>query len=127
MSEDMTPPAKGKTTKTSKATGKAKTEASGEKKPRAPRQDWGFRKGAKISLTEKAKEAKFRGQKQEWFDRLQKSNGKTVEHFLENNTGVTNNKGNPEPPRGWLRSFVVEGYAELSGGEEPQVKTGTDG
>ena len=118
MSNEMAPPTKAKPAAKKPA---AKKEASGEKKQRAPRQDYGFKPGAKIAV-DKDKEHKFRGQTAEWFERLKKSNGKTVEHFMENNEGITNNKGNPERPRGWLAHFCKIGYCTLSGGKEPEAK-----
>jgi hypothetical protein len=115
MADTMAPPAKGKVKAKT-----AKTE-TGEKKARAPRVDYGYKPGAKITVN-KDKEQKFRGQTQEWFERLLKSDGKAVEHFISNNEGITNQKGNPERPRGWLAHFCKSGYASLSGGEEPAAK-----
>jgi len=91
------------------------------KKERAPRQEYGFAKDAIIRVD--TKERKLRGQRGEWFARLQKSDGKTVQHFLDNNQGITNNKGNPEPPRGWLRSFVQDGVCKLEGGTKTAPPT----
>lgn len=114
----MTPPT-GKAKAAPKAA--APKAADGEKKERAPRFDYGFLPGATITV-DTAKETSFRGQTQEWYDRLLKSNGKTVEHFLDNNQGITNKQGKPEPPRGWLRHFCKTGYASLSGGSKPEPK-----
>ena len=86
----------------------------GEKKPRAPRQDYGFAKDAKISLTDGEKT--YRGKRLEMYEALKKSNGKTVEHFLNNN------KNEKDPPRGWLRFFVQNEACTLSGGTPPVVK-----
>lgn len=119
MPKDMTPPTK-KEAKAKKAPAKKAAAPAGERK-RAPRVDYGYLPGAKIDV-DKDKEHKFRGQTLEWFERLSKSNGKTVEHFIDGNQGVTNNKGNPESPRGWLAHFCKAGYASLSGGKEPTVK-----
>jgi hypothetical protein len=116
---DMTPPTKKAATKKTAAKKTTKAKDTGEKKARAPRKDYGFKPGAKISVDTK-KEHKFRGQTLSWFERLTASNGKTVEHFIDNNKGVTNNNGKTEPPRGWLRHFVNAGYATLSGGQEPK-------
>jgi hypothetical protein len=98
---------------------KAPADPNAPKKERAPRQDYGFAKDAVITIKEG--EHKFRGQRGEWFARLQASNGKTVQHFLDGNQGVKNNKGNPEPPRGWLRSFVADGVCTLSGGTKTEA------
>lgn len=89
------------------------TEAAPEKKERAPRQDYGFRKGATINITEK--EVKYRGKRLEYFEILKKHDGKTIEKFFA---------ACPEgdPPRGWLRFFVTDGAATLEGGEEPEAQ-----
>jgi hypothetical protein len=89
-------------------------EPAAEKKERAPRQDYGFRKGATITITEK--EVKYRGKRLEYFEILKKHDGKTIEKFFS---------ACPEgdPPRGWLRFFVTDGAATLEGGEEPEVET----
>ena len=95
---------------------KGKTEApkkeKGESKPRAPRQDYGFAKDAKITLTDGEKT--YRGKRLEMYEALKKSNGKTVEHYLENN------KNEKDPPRGWLRFFVQNEAVTLSGGTKPE-------
>lgn len=93
------------------APGSETSSSEGEKKQRAPRQDYGYRPGAKITLTEAAAEKKYRGKRAEYFEVLKACNGKTVEEF---------NKRAPagDPPRGWLRFFVQDGAATLSGGEE---------
>ena len=91
---------------------KAKPKAAdGEKKERAPRQDYGFAKDAKITLTDGEKT--YRGKRLEMYSALKKSNGKTVEHFLETN------KNEKDPPRGWLRFFVQNEACTLSGGTPP--------
>lgn len=96
-----------------------KKEEKGDKKPRAPRQDYGFAKDAKIHLTDGEKT--YRGKRKEMYDALKKSNGKTVAHFLDNN------KNEKDPPRGWLRFFVQNEACTLSGGTPPAPKaTGKD-
>lgn len=87
---NLTPPGKEKKP--------AKAEASGEKKPRAPRKDYGFAKGATIVLTEGEKS--YRGNRARWYDHLKAANGKTVEQFAE----IA--KDEKEGARGWLRFFV---------------------
>lgn len=86
-----------------------------ESKERAPRQDYGYKPGAKITLTKEASEKKYRGKRAEYFAVLEKCDGKTVEDF---------EKAAPagDPPRGWLRFFVQDGAATLSGGKEPEKK-----
>lgn len=88
---------------TAKAEKKAESKASdSEKKPRAPRQNYGFEPDAVIEVTVKGEEIpKFRGQRLDWFEKLQKFNGKTVKEFLDKNQGK-------DSPRGWLRFFVAE-------------------
>lgn len=106
---DLNPP-----TKTAKAEKKAKApkaeKPEGEKKERAPRQNYGFHPEAVIAITEK--EGKFRGQRAEWYEVLKGCNGKKVADFLEAA------KDKKDPPRGWLRFFVQEGFATLSGAPE---------
>ena len=96
------------------AAAKPPKKEKGEAKPRAPRQDYGFAKDAKISLTDGEKT--YRGKRLEMYEALKKSNGKTVEHFLENN------KNEKDPPRGWLRFFIQNEAATLSGGTPPAKK-----
>lgn len=108
---DLNPPTKtAKTEKVAKAPKAPKAEATGEKKERAPRQNYGFHPEAVISITEK--EGKFRGQRLEWYEALKGCNGKSVQTFLD----ATKDK--KDPPRGWLRFFVQEGFASLSGAPE---------
>lgn len=87
---------------------------SGDKKPRAPRKDYGFAKDAKIRLTDGDKT--YRGKRGEMYDALKKSNGKTVQHFLDNN------KNEKDPPRGWLRFFVQDEACTLEGGTKAPAK-----
>ena len=108
----------GKTTKKKTAAKKndappAEPADSGEtttKRARSKAESYGYAKGAVISLTEKADSAKYRGKRLEYFNRLQKHNGKTVEKFFEACPA-------DDPPRGWLRFFVRDGVCTLSGGE----------
>jgi hypothetical protein len=86
----------------------------GEKKERAPRQDYGFAKDAKIVLTDGEKS--YRGKRLAMYEALKKSNGKTVQHFLDNN------KNEKDPPRGWLRFFVQNEAVTLEGGTPPAEK-----
>jgi len=89
-----------KTNVTPPTGGKAAT-GDGEKKPRAPRKDYGFAKGATIHLTEGEKG--YRGNRARWYnDYLRKSDGKTVEHFA----GLAEKAQEKEGARGWLRFFV---------------------
>ena len=92
-----------------------KAEKPKSDKPRAPRKDYGFLPGAVITITEQMDTKTYRGKRKEYADRLAACNGKTVETFF----GVC-----PEgdPPRGWLRFFVSDGVATLSGGKAPEPK-----
>ena len=89
-------------------------KADGDKKPRAPRQNYGFAKDAKIVLTDG--EPTYKGKRAAMYEALKKSNGKTVEHFLDNN------KNEKDPPRGWLRFFVQNEACTLEGGTPPAPK-----
>lgn len=99
-----------------KTSAKAETpkKNDGEKKARAPRKDYGFALDATIRLTDGEKT--YRGKRLEMYEALKKSNGKTVQHFLDNN------KNEKDPPRGWLRFFVANEAATLEGGTPPAAK-----
>jgi hypothetical protein len=97
-----TPPTKEAKAKKEKAPKPEK--ATGEKKARGPRTDYGFAPISIIHIVDG--EHKFRGDRAEWFKDLSKYDGKTVEKFL--NGG---NKPSDDPPRGWLRFFVVTAKA----------------
>lgn len=72
---------------------------------RAPRQDYGFKPNAIITLT--GKETKYRGARKEWFDTVVKYQGQTVKAWDESHL-------NPkDSPRGWLRFFVQDGAVSL--------------
>ena len=103
---DLNPPTKAPKTEKVKKEKAPKAEASGEKKERAPRKNYGYHLDAKISMTDK--ENKYRGQRKEWFDILSSQNGKTVKDFL------TACEGRKDPPRGWLRFFVDDGAVTLT-------------
>lgn len=94
----------------SEASPKATPPKAGDapKKPRAPRQDYGFAPDAVIKLTDGEKS--YRGKRKEMYEALKKSSGKTVQHFLDNN------KNENDPPRGWLRFFVQNEACTLEGG-----------
>lgn len=91
------------------------TDAEKPKKPRKPRQDYGWKAGAKITITEEGKKKTYRGKRKEYFERLTAANGKTVEDFVASCP-------KDDPPRGWLRFFVQDGAATLSGGKDPEPK-----
>jgi hypothetical protein len=92
-------------------------KADGEKKPRAPRKDYGFAKDATIKMA--TEEKTYRGKRKEMYEALQKSAGKTVQHYLDNN------KNEKDPPRGWLRFFVQDGACTLEGGTKAADKKET--
>lgn len=98
----------------------ADTTEKKDSKPRAPRQDYGFKAGAKITITEDGTKKTYRGKRKEYFERLEAADGKTVEEFFA---------ACPEgdPPRGWLRFFVQDGAATLSGGKDPEPSKKDEG
>ena len=100
--------------KADKAPPKAQKKADGEKKPRAPRQDYGFASDATIKLTDGEKS--YRGKRGTMYEALKKSAGKPVQHFLDNN------KNEKDPPRGWLRFFVQDEACTLEGGTKAADK-----
>lgn len=75
------------------------------KVPRQPKQDYGFKKEAVITLT--GKETKYRGARKSWFDSVSSMQGQTVASYLEAY------KDSKESPRGWLRFFVQDGAVSL--------------
>lgn len=85
------------------------------KKPRAPRKDYGWKVGAKITVTEEGKKATYRGKRKEYFERVIANDGKTVEDFVAACP-------KEDPPRGWLRFFIQDGSVTLSGGKAPEPK-----
>lgn len=95
---NLTPPS-GKSNKTS-------NKDAGDKKPRAPRKDYGYAKGATIHLTEGDKS--YRGHRASWYEHLKACDGKTVEKFAERT------KDEKEGARGWLRFFVENEACTLS-------------
>ena len=97
-----------------KSTKTSKKAAAKPASTRAPRQDYGWRKGAKIVLNKDADEKKYRGKRAEYFAILKKCNNKTVETFV-------GKCPDGDPPRGWLRFFVTDGACELVGGEEQKA------
>ena len=114
MADKPTPPGTSADKPKEKAE-KPKTDKPKSDKPRAPRKDYGFKTGATIKITEDGTKKTYRGKRKEYFDRLLAADGKTVEEF-------TSACPEGDPPRGWLRFFVQDGAAELSGGKEPEPK-----
>jgi hypothetical protein len=115
----LQPPTKGETkAKPPKAEKEAKPPK--EKKDRAPKADYGYRKGATLKLT--GKEAKYTGQRAEWFETIKAFNGKKVEDWSDTRKDVKNGNGVIQSPRGWLRFYVKDGTVALEGGESPAPK-----
>lgn len=88
-------------------------EETTEKKERAPRQDYGFRKGATIVLGE---EKTYRGKRAQIYDILKKLDGKPVEKFLDAAKATLED----ESARAWLKFFVTDSAASLTGGQDPE-------
>lgn len=93
MGASNVPPTKSSAKKDTKA-------ASGDKKARAPRKNYGYAKGAVIALTDG--DQKFRGARERWYGYLTKASGKTVEQF----DAIAKKAEEKEGSRGWLRFFV---------------------
>ncbi len=90
---------------------KDKDEAVQPKKKRAPRKDFGINSEATIKLTKEAKDKKYRGKRESYFELLKLCNHKSVDDFYA--------KCPPgDPPRGWLRFFIEDGAATVSGGKK---------
>lgn len=109
------PPTKTKKSKKVEASQEQTNETAGEqaadaapkeKKPRAPRKDYGFAPTSTIKLTDGEKS--YRGQRLEWYEVLKAHEGKTVADFLEAS------KDRKDPGRGWLRFFVQDEACTLT-------------
>lgn len=94
---------------------KVAKEPNGEKKPRAPRQDYGYRLDATIAVLEDKSE-KYRGDRKDWFLTVKAYEGKTVGEWL-----TATKKEGGDPPRGWLRFFVQDGSVSLKGNQAGAV------
>lgn len=119
-SADLTPPTKSKpqppkaVPTAASGNGKpAATEASKEKKPRAPRADYGFSPESTIIIV-KDKDNKYRGQRLDWFNKIKLFEGKKVADFMTMYEGAKTPKGTADPPRGWVRFFVQDGTVSLT-------------
>jgi hypothetical protein len=93
---DLTPPTKGK---------KVAADPSAPKKPRAPRVNYGYAENAIITLT--GKDAKYRGNRKEWFDSIAGYVGQSVKAWEASKNDAK------DTPRGWLRFFVQDGTVSL--------------
>lgn len=87
------------------------------KKERAPRKDLGISKESVITVTDKAKEAKVRGKRNEYREILLKFDGKKVGEFIEATKVKDTGKGGSGAS--WMRWFVDEGYATVTKVEKP--------
>ena len=95
-----------------KATPKKKTAAKAsqgaenkEKKPRAPRVDYGY-SPASIIRVNKEKEVKISGKRADYYKLLVSNDGKTVNDFEAA-------APKDDSPRGWLRFFATNGFCTL--------------
>lgn len=75
------------------------------KAKRAPKQDYGYKDTAVITLT--GKETKYRGNRKAWFDSIAEAQGQSVKAWEESK------KNEKDSPRGWLRFFVQDGAVQL--------------
>jgi hypothetical protein len=124
---DLTPPGKNKAAKAA-ANGvvsekpakapkaaKAPVDPNAPKKERAPRTDYGYHAEATIHLVP-GKEIKYReGHRLAWYNSLKDFDGKTVGAW------ETSRKAEKDPPRGWIRFFVMDGAVTLSGAPAPKA------
>ena len=100
-----------------KASDKAsKASGNGEKKPRAPRVDYGYAESSIIHIQETETEPKFNGKRKEYYELLVAHDGKTVGEFNQNWPDKN------DSPRGWVRFFCQNGNATLE-----RVKPADDG
>jgi hypothetical protein len=104
----LTPPTKAKKERKAK-------DPSAPAKPRAPRQNYGYRPDAVIELVA-GKEIKYRdGNRKAWYDSIAPFAGRTVKEWEESR------KGEKDAPRGWLRFFVQDGAVVLKAQEVAQA------
>lgn len=90
---------------------KAPKDPNAPKKERAPRKDLGIVKDGTIRVTDKLRDAKFRGKRAEHRELLLKFDGKKVAEFYEAGKGLDTGKGGSIAS--WMRWFVEEGYATV--------------
>lgn len=96
---------------------KAPADPNAPKKERAPRKDLGIGKESVITVTDKARDAKFRGKRAEYREVLLKHDGKKVGEFTEAVKSLDTGKGGSGAS--WMRWFVEEGYATVTRVEKP--------
>ncbi len=102
-------PAKGK--------GKEKeaVDPNAPKKDRKPRKDYGYSKESVIELLAQPEDKKaYHGQRIEWYESVQKFNGKTCAEFVEARKAIKSPKGVVQNPASWLRFFVEDGVVKLN-------------
>jgi hypothetical protein len=93
---------------------KAPVDPNAPKKERAPRKDYGYHKDAKIEVLTRAEDAKpYRGMRKDWYEAVQKYNGKTCNQFVEGNKGKKSEKGTTQNAASWLRFFVDDKAIKL--------------
>jgi hypothetical protein len=90
---------------------KAPEDPNAPKKERASRKDYGITNDGVITLTDKARDAKFRGKRAEFQELLLAHEGKTVAEFTE--AGKSKDTGKGGSAKSWIRWFVQEGYATV--------------
>ncbi len=84
------------------------------KKERKPRKDYGYSKESKIEVLTRAEDAKpYHGQRVDWYEAVQKFNGKTCNDFVEARKGIKSAKGTVQNAASWLRFFVEDGAIKL--------------
>lgn len=84
------------------------------KKERKPRKDYGYSKLSVIEVLPKAEDAKpYHGQRTDWYEAVQKFDGKTCNEFVEARKGIKSAKGTVQNPASWLRFFVEDGAIKL--------------
>jgi len=95
-----------------KVRAKKEVDPNAPKKERAPRKDLGIVKDGTIHVTDKARDAKFRGKRADYRELLMKFDGKKVADFYE--AGKAKDTGKGGSIASWLRWFVQEGYATVT-------------
>lgn len=83
-----------------------------EKKPRAPRKDYGYSPASIIHIN-KEKEVKMSGKRADYYKLLVANDGKTVNDFEAA-------APKDDSPRGWLRFFATNGFCTLERPKEAE-------
>ena len=120
----VSPPAvKTKGPKATKAAAKP-ADPNAPKKERKARKDYGYSKESVIEVLARKEDAKpYHGQRTDWYEAVQKADGKTCQQFVDSRKGIKSPKGVVQNPASWLRFFVEDGAIKLHRPPEAKAET----